>query len=124
MNKNQSYRALLLGAFFLLESCSPKIQIHPYTKLDGEISNIEDISDSYFLSTKGFTKITAVKKMEELLHQIADKNRYGYYYELSSGEIKGSFLYPKIKIIKRVKYFRTEEESIKFSQTYNPFGQN
>ena len=121
INSNLIINFFVLPIFLLFISCST-YTIASFENSDGDIYYLEDISDTYFLTSKGMTKHIVENGINKLMKKIITKNDYREFHVLLTGDIGRSIYDIRLTMIARVKFFRTEEEYIKFSQNYNPFG--
>lgn len=112
---------LIFSFYILIVKCS-YISISPFQQGDGKINYLEDISDTYFLTSKGMTKKIISNRMYELMEQLLIENDYQEYFVLMTGEIGRSVVDIRLTMVARVKFFKTIEEYKIFKESYSPFG--
>ena len=108
----------LLLLSILLFGCTHVQQVISYSIEDGEISNIDDISDAYFISAESYTLKKARQEIGKHLENIITRNDYEHYFVLLEGEATSLF---KQYAVIRIKFFKSENDYSKFKENYNPF---
>ena len=114
---------ILIVLFIFLLSCSSHT-ISPMPDDMTEFFYLDTNKDTYFIEAKGLYRESIQKDMFNQMQRLINDHEYREYFVLSQGEISRTIFKPTLRINAWIKFFRTEKEYIKFSQTYNPFGQN